>query len=166
MPYTDDEWTPARATARTWGWVPFGLNAVAASLIIAGALAAGISLIVYALIPAGTAIQKETNQQHYSATVSGMPYQESLLSQMEQHLNNISGAGGLASTRGSLPADSPEQENILAQELSELRSFCGEGVNLIPGVAPGSSGVYATYKQNCANGAVSQDPPLAPPAGS
>jgi len=41
VPY-DDEITPAQAIRKTWGWVPFGLNAVAASGIIALAVAGTI----------------------------------------------------------------------------------------------------------------------------
>lgn len=69
MPY-DDDITPAQAIRKTWGWVPFGLNAAAASLIIFGALAGGITLVVYLLIPAGNAVEQKNIQNGYSDTVN------------------------------------------------------------------------------------------------
>lgn len=166
----DDDPTPTEATRRTWGWVPFGLNAVAASAIIIGAACFAIAGIVYALIPASTAIQVKQAQQQgtvnsaqYSATVRAMSYQVPLLAEMEQHVTNITGPGGLASTRSSLPASSPEQLTVRAQELNEITSLCSEGINLDPGVAPGSVQMEAVYNANCIAGTPIAAPQLANP---
>lgn len=166
----DDDITPAEATRKTWGWVPFGLNATAAVLIIALAFAAGVTGIVYVLIPATTAVQvssakhqAQVNSAQYSATVASMAYQQPLVDRMQQHLTNISGPGGLASTRQSLPADSPEQAVVRAQELNEIASFCTESANLDPGVAPGSVQLEQVVTANCYAGTPVSAPPLADP---
>ena len=169
MPY-DDELTPTRAIRKTWGWVPFGLNATAAVLIITLAAALGITGIVYALIPATTAVQvssaqhqKDVNNAQFSATVASMSYQQPLVAEMQQHISNITGPGGLASTRQSLPAGSPEQVTVRASELNEVNLFCSESVNLDPGVAPGSVQLEQVVTANCYAGTPVAQPPLADP---
>ena len=169
MPY-DDELTPAQAIRKTWGWVPFGLNAVAATLIIFFAVSAGVIGIVYALIPATTAVQvssakhqAEVNNAQFSATVASMSYQQPLVTEMQQHIANITGPGGLASTRQSLAAGNPEQATIRASELNEVSMFCSESVNLDPGVAPGSVQLEQVVSANCYAGTPVAQPPLADP---
>lgn len=166
----NDDITPAQAIRKTWGWVPFGLNATAAVLIISLAAAGGIIGIIYLLIPATTAVQVSSakhqvavNNAQFSATVASMSYQQPLVAQMQQHLTNITGPAGLASTRQSLPADSPEQVNIRASELNEVTSLCSESVNLDPGVAPGSIQMEQVVTANCYAGTPVSAPPLADP---
>lgn len=165
-----DEITPTQATRKLWGWVPFGLNATAAVLIITLAAAGGITGIIYALIPATTAVQvssaehqKQVNNAQFSATVASMSYQEPLVQDMQRHITNITGPGGLASTRQSLPAASPEQVTVRASELNEISLFCSESVNLDPGVAPGSVQLQQVVTANCYAGTPVAQPPLADP---
>lgn len=171
MPYSDyDDITPTQAIRKTWGWVPFGLNAVAASLIIGLAFAGGVTGIVYLLIPATTAVQVSSakhqtavNNAQFSATVASMSYQQPLVAEMQTHLTNITGPGGLASTRQSLAAGNPEQANVRAQELNEVTLLCSESVNLDPGVAPGSVQMEQVVSANCYAGTPVAEPPLADP---
>jgi len=169
-PWDNDPMTPTRATRKTWGWVPFGLNAIAASAVLTIVGIFTVAGIVFAVMPATTAVQEKgaqnsakVNSARFSATVASMAYQEPLVAEMQQHLTNITGPGGLASTRSSLPPGSPEQATVRAQELNEVGSFCSESANLDPGVAPGSQQLEVIVGQNCIAGTPLAEPQLADP---
>lgn len=153
----NDDITPAEVIRETWRWWPAALT-VGLALI---ALFTVLSLFIWHI---GGVFQAKTIQRNYSNTVSSQPYQQTLVGEMQQHLANISGPGGIAATRASIPAKSPEQENLRAQELAELSAFCSEGTNLQPGSAPGSQDLETVYRSNCIAGTVLAAAPLAPAA--
>lgn len=151
-----DKPTPAGVIGGTWRWFPAALTVGIAVV----ALFTVLSLFVWHI---GGIFQQKSIQRQYSNTVSSMAYQESLLSEMEQHVTNISGPDGLAATRASLPANSPEQANVRAMELNEITTLCSQAVNFIHGVAPGSRQMETIVAANCLAGSPVAEPPLANP---
>jgi hypothetical protein len=111
----------------------------------------------------GGVFQARTIQRNYSNTVGSQGYQQNLLSEMQQNLSNITGPGGLASVRQSLPAGSPEQDVVRSQELAQLGKFCSEGAQLNFTI-PGAQALQGDYAANCDAGTVVANPPLAPQA--
>jgi hypothetical protein len=152
-----DNPTPAGVIRETWRWFPAALTVGFAVV----ALFTCLSLFVWHV---GGVFQAKAIQRNYSNTVNSQGYQQNLLSEMQQNLANISGPGGLASTRQSLPAGSPEQEVVRAQELAQLARFCSEGAQLNFTAVPGGADMQTTYGQNCVAGTVVASPPLAPAA--
>jgi hypothetical protein len=148
-----DDPTPAGVIRKTWRWWPAALT-VGLALI---ALFACLGLFVWHV---GGVFQQKTIQRNYSNTVNSQGYQQNLLSEMQQNLANITGPGGLASTRQALPASSPEQENVRSQELAQLGKFCSEGAQLNFGAVPGGADMQTIYGQNCVAGTVIASPPL------
>lgn len=138
---------------------------------IGPAIVAGVSLVGVASVVilvgwlAFGWFQSHDIQRNYSNTVNSQGYQQALMDQMQRHLSNISGPDGLAATRASLPATSPEQSVIRAQELDELRAFCSESLRFNAAAVPGGPDVQAVVQANCSAGTVIASPPLAPPAG-
>lgn len=160
MPWDNEAYYPDPKAARqaTYRWAPTVAMWVGGFI----AVVAVINLFGWWL---GGWYQTHTTQRNFSNTVNSQQYQTSLVSEMEQHLNNISGVGGLAATRSSLPASSGEQATIRAQELSELREFCAESFTYKPGLSdsPDAQQLAADIAQNCSAGAAVADPPLAGP---
>lgn len=127
-----------------------------------------ISVVVVAIIflvgwQVGGWFQKHDIQRNYSNTVNSQSYQQGLLSQMQAHLDNISGPDGLAATRASLPAASGEQQVIRAQELNEVKGFCSESAQFDPSAVPGGQQMEAVITANCLAGVPVAEPPLADP---
>lgn len=154
-----DNPTPAGVIRETWRWFPAALAAGLALITLFTCL----SLFAWHV---GGVFEQKTIQRNYSSTVGSQGYQQNLLSEMQQNLGNITGPGGLAGTRQSLPAASPEQAVARAQELAQLARFCSEGAQLNFGAVPGGAGLQAVYSQNCEAGTVIASPPLAPSANS
>lgn len=156
-----DEITPARVIRENYRWAPAVLT------VSLTALGIGLVVVLVGWLAAGW-FQSHNIQRNYSNTVSSQPYQQSLLAQMQVHVTNISGPGGLAATRTSVPANSPEQQVLRAQELNEISSLCSESVNFVPGIAPGSQQFESIVTANCLAGTPVSVPPLADPvpAGS
>jgi hypothetical protein len=152
-----DDPTPAGVIRETWRWFPAALT-VGVALIV---LFTCLSLFAWHI---GGVFQQKTIQRNYSNTVNSQGYQQNLLAEMQQNLGNISGPGGLASTRQSLPASSPEQEVVRSQELAQLAKFCSEGAQLNFTAVPGGADIQTIYGQNCEAGTVIASPPLAPAA--
>lgn len=163
MDKNNDEITPARAIRGGWSWLPAGINGIVIAGIAVLVAAAVITGIVYLLIPAGNAIQKKNIQNNYSDTVNSQGYQVNLLAEMQQNLSNITGPGGLSTTRQSLPAGSAEDQVVRAQELAQVVKLCAEGaqVNWNAGT-PGADSMLPVYHDNCEAGTAIADPPLAP----
>lgn len=151
-----DPVTPARVYREGFRWAPVAT--------VMGALAIGVitvlSLFVWHI---DGVFQQKTIQRNYANTVSSQSYQTSLLSEMEQHITNITGPGGLESARASVPAGSPEQANLRASELNEIATLCTESASFQPGVAPGSQQMETIVTANCEAGSPVADPPLANP---
>lgn len=152
-----DNPTPAGVIRETWRWWPAALTAGVALI----ALFTCLSLFAWHV---GGVFQQKTIQRNYSNTVTSQGYQQNLLSEMQQNLSNITGPGGLAETRQSLPAGSPEQAVVRSQELAQLGKFCSEGAQLNFGAVPGGADLQAIYSQNCEAGTVTASPQLAPAA--
>lgn len=152
----DDDPTPAGVIRETWRWFPAAFTVGIAVIL----LFAGLGLFVWHI---GGAFQAKTIQRNYSSTVNSQGYQQNLLAEMQQNLTNITGPGGLAGTRASLPAGSPEQATVRAQELAQLGKFCAEGAQLNFTVS-GAQALQGDYSANCDAGTVVASPPLAPAA--
>jgi hypothetical protein len=148
--------TPAGVIRGTWNWFGAALTVGFAGILLVTIL----SLFVWHI---GGVFQQKSIQRSYSNTVDSQAYQQSLLAEMEQHVTNITGPGGLAATRTSIPANSPEQATVRASELNEITLFCSESANFQPGVAPGSQQMQAIVAANCTAGSPVADPPLADP---
>jgi hypothetical protein len=148
--------TPARAVREgfRWAWA-----AVILSLLLV-AVFLPVSLFVWHI---GGVFQQKSIQRNFSNTVHSQAYQASLLAQMQQNLENITGPGGLAATRAGLPASSPEQQVLRAQELNELQQLCAESARFDPQSVPGGQQVQAVVSANCAAGVPLAAPPLAGP---
>jgi hypothetical protein len=149
--------TPAEVIRETWRWFPAALCAGIAVII----LFAVLGVFVWHI---GGVFQAKTIQRNYSNTVNSQGYQSNLLSEMQRNLANITGPGGLSSTRASLPASSPEQEVVRSQELAQIGKFCSEGAQLNFGAIPGGPDMQVIYNANCQAGTVIANPPLAPAA--
>jgi hypothetical protein len=168
----DDDPTPASTIVNTWRWTPAGclwtLLALAFIVVVIGFLTHfGFWLDTQNVKHQGQ-VGAIRASQDYNNTIHSKAFQDAQISQMTQHLANIEGAGGLAASRASLPAGSPEQQVIRAQELGELRGFCSEAANVTPdNPALGGAGVPGapTLRQlvaaNCIAGSVAANPPLA-----
>jgi hypothetical protein len=143
--------TPGRVWVGFWRWFWTAVCAVA----LLGAITIGLWQAHWWFFA------QNVNRQ-YSVTVRSQAYQTSLVAEMQQHLSNIMSPSGLALTRARLPVNSPEQEVLRSQELSEVREFCSEGSNLIPQAGiPGSQDLYSIYNKNCIAGVPVSSPPLA-----
>lgn len=153
--YDDDDITPAGAMVAGFRWLPV----VLVFGVVAVLLVTGLSLFVFHV---GGVFQKAGIQRTYTNTVNSQAYQQSLLAEMSQHVTNISGPGGLAATRASLPASSPEQQVLRAQELNELTQLCAESVNFNPAIAPGAQQMETVVTANCLAGSPVASPQLAP----
>lgn len=151
-----EDFTPARAYREGFRWAPVAT--------VLGVLAVVVTAVIF-LVGWQVAgwFQAHSIQRTYSNTVNSQSYQASLLAEMEQHVTNVTGPGGLAASRASVPADSPEQAVIRAQELSEVTSLCSESATFEPGVAPGSQQFNAIVTANCLAGTPVSAPPLADP---
>jgi len=135
------------ATSTRW------LIAGIAALVLAG-------IVVFIGWQAGWWLTAHNVQRGYSVTVSSQAYQTSLDAEMSQNVSNI---GDLAVTRAGIPASSPQQAVIRAQQLNQLILFCKESLQLVNN-NPGYASLEATAQANCAAGApLPQDPPLAAP---
>jgi hypothetical protein len=155
----DDDVTPAQVIRETWRWFPAALTAGIALI----ALFTILSLFVWHV---GGVFQAKSIQRNYANTVGSQSYQASLLAEMEQHAANITGPGGVAAVRAGVPAGSPEQVILRAQELRELSLLCSESVTFQPGTAPGSQQFESIVTANCLAGAPVSAPPLADPIPS
>lgn len=152
--YDRDHVTPARAYREGFRWAPV--------VLVLGVLAiAVITVLCLFAWHVDGAFQKASIQRQYTNTVDSQAYQQSLLAEMEQHVTNITGPGGLAASRASIPAASPEQAVIAAQELQEITALCSQAVNFEPGAAPGSQQFEAIVTANCLAGTPVASPPLA-----
>ncbi len=148
--------TPARAYREGFRWAPV--------ITILGCLAVAVTAVIFLVgWQVGGWFQKAGIARNYSNTVQSQPYQQSLLSEMQHHLENVTGPGGLAATRTGLAANSPEQQVIRAQELDEISQLCAESVNFVPGIAPGSQQFATVITANCLAGTPVSAPPLANP---
>lgn len=156
----DDDYpvTPTEVYRQTGMWFGPVLFVGLAVLVI------GATIVLCGWLIGGW-FQSHDIQRSYSNTVNSQGYQQSLMSQMQQHLSNISGPDGLAATRASLPATSPEQQVVRSQELDELRAFCSESARFNPAAVPGGADVESVVTSNCSAGVPVASPPLAPPAG-
>lgn len=154
----DNRIRPADVYRETGQWIGPALM-IGLSLLGVGAVIVLCGWLI------GGWFQSRDIQRNYSNTVSSQGYQASLLSQMQQHLANISGPDGLAVTRAGLPASSPEQQVIRAQELNELGALCAESTRFNARAVPGGQDMQAVITANCTAGTVIASPPLAPPAG-
>lgn len=155
MPRDDSEVTPARALRETFSWaVPVTVIGITVVLVVATVFLVGWQVAGW--------FQKHTIQRNYGNTVQSQQYQQTLVAEMQQHIANITGPGGLAASRASVPAGSPEQRVLRAQELNEVSALCGESANFIPGIAPGSMQMAAVVTANCLAGTPVSSPPLAP----
>jgi hypothetical protein len=154
----DDRVTPARVFRETGQWTPAVLFAVLMGVLV---ITAGI------LIPGwfiGGWFQSHSIARNYGNTVNSQSYQSALVAEMEQHVTNITGPGGLAAQRQSVPAGSPEQANMRASELNEITSLCSESATFQPQLgAPGAAQMQAVVQANCLAGTPVADPPLANP---
>ena len=155
MRYKESDIAPARVIRETWRWSGAAITVcVAVVLVVTAAV----------LIPGyfiGGWFQGHTIQRNFSQTVQSQQYQQSLVSEMDTHLSNIA---GLATTRADVPAGSPEQQSLRAQQLGEIRELCTESVNFRPqdGTA-GAQQLSGIVAVNCAGGAPVPVPPLASP---
>ncbi len=152
----DDEITPAGVIVTGFRWLPV--------IIIAGVLLTlGITALCLFVWHVDGAFQKAGIQRTYTNTVQSQAYQDSLLAQMQQHLANISGPGGLAATRASLPHGSAEQQVVQSQELNELDQFCTESLRFVPQTeGPAGQQLQTVITANCTAGVPVASPPLAP----
>jgi hypothetical protein len=127
-------------------------------------------VVIIALIPTlligwkvGGWFQKANIQRGYSNTVNSQQYQQSLINEMQQHLNNIQGT---AVTRRQTPASSGEQQVLRSQQMSELREFCTEAQNFVPQAGTvGSMSMQTIIANNClaSSGTPAINPPLTAP---
>lgn len=166
--------TPGQAMAKGFPWIP-----VIVAFIIAVPFA--IWAIVALSSPAVNGIdatsqrnavnhlrrEQAVNNQQYRNTTQGQQYQDNLVSGpdgIDSHLENILGPSGLAVIRASLPASSPEQDNVRAQEMNEITLMCAEAQKLNtsnPALNAGTPPLKAILAANCLAGGPVQDPPLA-----
>jgi hypothetical protein len=153
-----DDWTPGRVNREAGRWAPSAMFVGWMAVIV---VAAGILLPGYFV--AGW-FQTHNASRSFSITVHSMQYQTTLTGEMQQHVTNIIGPGGLASQRTSLPASSPEQQVIRSGELNEINQLCTESVNFIPQDGPpGAAQIQTIISQNCLAGTPVANPPLANP---
>ncbi len=151
----DDDITPARAYRALFTWAP--VAAVTGSVIV---VVSAIILLVGWQV--GGWFQQHAIQRNYGNTVQSQPYQDTLLAQMQAHLENISGPGGLADVRAGIPAGSPEQQVLRAQELNELDGLCAESARFVPRMeGPAGQQLQAIITANCLAGVPVASPPLA-----
>jgi hypothetical protein len=146
--------TPKQVRRETTRWTP--------TVIFVGVTCVIIFAIIFLVgwqVPGW--FQQHGIQRSYNNTVDSQAYQTSLANELGQHLTNIS---SIQSTRISLPASSPLQSTLRAQQLSELREFCGEAVNYDPQGPEASSSLTTTIAQNCTANVVAVNPPLVPAA--
>lgn len=100
---------------------------------------------------------------NYQITQNSKAYQDSQIADMNQALAAIEGAGGIASIRASLPAGD-DQAAPRAQELYELRVFCADAQNIVPGntdYTTGNPSLKQLAAANCISGVAKANPPLA-----
>ena len=154
----DPDITPSRAIRETGRWTPALLMICLAAVLV---VTAGILVPGYYI---GGWFQSHNIARSYNNVVHSQSYQTSLLAEMQQHLTNITGPGGLQAQRQSLPASSPEQATIRASELNEVSQLCSESANFIPQDGPpGAAGMEQTVQANCQAGTPVATPPLADP---
>jgi len=151
----DDDITPTGVSRGVWHWFPAGVNVAIAVLLLGG-------LITFVGWQANWWFADQNVNRQYSQTVHSQSFQTSVAAEMQQHLSNITGPGGVAATRASVPANSPEQATLRSQELSELREFCSESAQLTP-QDPASDQLEQVANANCLAGAPVASPPLASP---
>jgi hypothetical protein len=105
---------------------------------------------------------------NYQITQQSKAYQDSQIADMNQNLSNIEGPGGLAITRAGLAASDGEQATLKADELYQVRQFCAEAQNIVPGNTalsgadvPGVPTLKQLIAANCLAGNPVANPPLA-----
>lgn len=154
----DPEITPSKAMRETGRWTPALIMICLAAVLV---VTAGILVPGYYI---GGWFGKHNIARTYNNTVTSQSYQDALLAQMQQHLTNITGPGGLQAQRQSVPASSPEQANLRASELNEIGSLCSESTRFAPQMeGPAGAQLQTTIAANCAAGTPVAAPPLADP---
>jgi hypothetical protein len=149
--------TPARAINEGFRWAPVALIIGVLTVVIGGII------ILVGWQEAGW-FQSHQIARNYNLTVNSQAYQDGLLGEMQQHLTNITGPGGLQMTRQSVPAGSAEQVSLRASELNEIASLCSESARFVPQMeGPAGQQMQAVITANCLAGAPVATPPLANP---
>lgn len=144
----DDEITPARVISEGSRWLPVVLWAIA--------IVTAFVLVICAVgFFVGGWFRSAAISRNYGQDVNAKGYQVALRDQMVRHWGNVT---DLAVTAGTVPADSPEQVNIRAQQLAEIGDICAEATQL-NGAVPLSPDVAKVVTQNCTAGAVSPASP-------
>lgn len=156
--------TPGQVHKQGWRWFPTALIVIA----LLGGLIALAQHFGFWLDRQNVKHQGQVGaiqaSQSYNITQHSKAYQDAQIQIMNTRLDNIDGAGGLASARASVPTGSGEQDTLRAQELFELRWFCQAAQNIVPGNAAytsGSPSLQQITQANCLGGAVAANPPLA-----
>lgn len=140
--------TPVDVVIGFWRW--FWVAVMAAVLL---------AVLVVGGWQAGWWFSNQNISRQFSQTVHSQQYQQALVDQMGQHLANIR---GIAVTRSGIPADSPEQVTLRAQELGELSGFCAEAGRLTS-QNPATPALMKIVHANCSAGAAVAVPSAANP---
>jgi hypothetical protein len=141
------------------------LKAGGRGLLVAGILGA-LAIVILTLLclfvwHIDGVFQKASINRSYSNTVTSQSYQTTLDGEMAQNIANITGV-----PRASVPSNSPLQVSMIASQMSELRSFCQEAVQMTT-ANPDYTQYEPIYTRNCIAGAPNPnpDPSLIAPAG-
>lgn len=155
---------PSEVQREGFRWLP---------TIIIGAIIAGAGL--WALIQFGFAVDTANvhhqgkvgvirASQNYQITQHSKAYQDGQIGIVDQRIQDIEGAGGLASQRAALPADSGLQAGLRAQELNVIDHMCTAAQSILPGNTDYNSGSPSDAQivaANCVGGQATANPPLA-----
>lgn len=159
--------TPTRVQNEGFRWLPTVIIGIAVTGVIIFLLAYFTQVLGFSFQNRDVAQQLKVGKVlaggNYSITQNSKAYQDAQLGIMTQALSAIEGAGGIASVRAGLPSGDA-QAAPRAQELYELRTFCGASLNIVPEnqeYALGSPSLKQLVAANCVSGVANASPPLA-----